>query len=59
MLIENEPCVLFFDECDGLLGKRKDRLDETSIRVKNKFLTKFQQLTDSTLDCLVFCTTNR
>ena len=52
--------MLLIDECDGLLSSRENsKSDDTSTRVKSKFLTKFEELQNSKMDVIVLCTTNR
>ena len=59
-LEEFQPAVLLIDECDGLLSSRENsKSDDTSTRVKSKFLTKFEELQNSKMDVIVLCTTNR
>ena len=40
------PCVIFFDEIEGLIPKRDDALSESSARVVNTFLTELDGLSD-------------
>jgi len=54
-----EPCVVFFDEIDGLMSKRSD-MDQSHVNnMKTMFLSGLDQLRDSKTNVLVICATNR
>ena len=53
------PAILFVDEIDAVLGKRRDKEEDASIRMKNQFLTLMDGF-DSALNTVVIVgATNR
>ncbi|OEH78329.1 AAA family protein [Cyclospora cayetanensis] len=54
------PSLIFIDEIDSLLGKRREREDDTSIRMKNQLLQMMDGLSSSsTSTIIVVGATNR
>lgn len=54
-----EPCVLFFDEIDGVMSKRSD-MDQSSVNnLKTTFLSGFDKLKELNKKVLVIGATNR
>ncbi|KAI8914320.1 spastin-like protein [Gorgonomyces haynaldii] len=56
----NQPCIIFMDEIDALLGARSESEHEASRRLKTEFLMQFDGLTTQTNEkLLILGATNR
>lgn len=57
---ERGPSIVFFDEIDSLLGKRKESENEASRRMKTEFLVQFDGVgSDTSGNILIIAATNR
>ena len=57
---ERGPSIVFFDEVDSLLSKRKESENEASRRMKTEFLVQLDGVgSDTSGDILILAATNR
>lgn len=56
---ELAPSIIFFDEVDGLIGKRTDKEEDSTLRMKNQLLQEIDGITTTSKTVVVIGATNR